>query len=426
MKKVLFWAIALRLLVAGLIFHPDIKTYNFQSSFLKHGVFNIYTYLVDNKKSLTLKDDFVYFPLTYFAVGGYQWAISPIIGAGFDSWLADASSTSVVSSPNIFKYLIILKLPYLILDILIAFLLMKFFKDREEGKKAFALWLFNPFTIYLIYAFSNIDIFAVLLTLIAFLLLKKDLPAARLPAGQGRQGNLLQASALIGLAAGFKLYPILFIPFMVLKARGLKEKVLVVMVPLLILTAIVLPFWSQAFIQSALVSGLTTRIFNPGFSIGFNESMIVSLLAISTLFFYAWLIDKKISPFNYWFILLLLIFSFSHFHIAWLLWIAPFAVILSVKKPKFSLPIFLLATLALMIPMLYQDRSMTISLFRVYSTWYDLIPTPFAVLEKFYDPYNLQSILHSIVAGGSLIIGFKLLGEGRRPRGSMARRGDSK
>ncbi len=395
MKKLLILAIILRILIAGFLFHPDIKTYNFQASFLKKGVFNIYTYLVENKKSLTLKDDFVYFPLTYFTVGGYQWIASPILGSGFDSWLADASSNSVVRNPNIFKYLAVLKLPYLVLDILIAFLLKRFFEDKEKGKKAFTLWLFNPFTIFLIYAFSNIDIYAVLLTVVAFLLLKKE--------------KLLLASATLGIAAGFKLYPILFIPFLILKAKSIKEKILAGVIPMLIMGAVVLPFWSPAFFQSAFVSGLTTRIFNPGFSIGFNESMIIGLLAISIIFFYGWIVDKKLNVFNYWIVILLSIFSFSHFHVAWLLWVAPFVVILAIKKPALSFSLFLLATLALIIPMLYEDRSMTISLFRVYSTWYDLIPTPFTIIQKFYDPYSLQSILHSIFAGGSLVVGYKLL-----------------
>lgn len=395
MKKLLIWAIVLRLLVAGFLFHPDVKTYNFQSSFLRQGVFNIYTYLTENKKNLPFKEEFVYFPLTYLTVGGYQWMTSPILGKDFDAWLFDAGANSVVRNPNIFKYLIVLKLPYLILDILIAFLLKKFFDDKEKGEKAFTLWLFNPFTIFLIYAFSNIDIYAVLLTVIAFLFLKKQ--------------KLVQASVLIGLAAGFKLYPILFVPFLVLAAKDIKEKVMTALIPIAILGVILIPFWSPAFIQSAFVSGLTTRIFNPGFSIGFNESMIVSLFAISSLFFFAWIIDKKINLMNYWIVLLFSIFSFSHFHVAWLLWIAPFMIILAVKKPSLSFPLFLLATVALMIPMLYQDRSMTISLFRIFSTWYDLLPTPFSIIQKFYDPYNLQSILHSILAGGSIIISFKLL-----------------
>lgn len=394
MKKLLVLAIVLRILVAGFLFHPDIKTYNYQASFLKKGVFNIYSYLVKNNKTLPIKDGFVYFPLTYFVLGGYQVVISPVLGSGFDSWLANASSNSIVNDPNIFRYLLILKLPYLVLDIAIAFLLKRFFDDRDKADKVFTLWLFNPFTIFLIYAFSNVDIFAVLLTVVAFLLLKKE--------------KLILASAILGIAAGFKLYPLLFIPFLFIKGKDLREKIFVVLLPAVILGIIVIPFWSQDFIQSALISGLTTRIFNPGFSIGFGESMIVGLFSISILFFYALLIDKKIKLFNYWVILLIFIFAFSHFHIAWLLWIAPFIVILACKKPSISIPLFLLAILAFMIPMLYDDRSMTISLFRIYSRWYDLISTPFAIVQKFYDPYNLQSILHSVLAGGSLVVGYKL------------------
>lgn len=397
MKKLLFLAIFLRLAVSAFLFHPDIKTYNFQASFLRKGVVNIYSYLTANKANLPLKDEFVYFPLTYFVLGGYQATVSGVLGSGFDSWLNDAGASSVVNNPNIFKYLVVLKFPFLVLDILIAFVLLKYFKDKEKGEKAFTLWLFNPFTILIIYAFSNIDIFSVLLTLVAFLFIKRE--------------KLLQASVFLGIASCFKLYPLLFIPFLFLKGKNLKEKLVVSFIPVLILVIVILPFWSPAFVQSAFISGLTTRIFNPGFSIGFSESIIIGLFLLSGLFFYGWLFDKKINLFNYWIIFLFLIFSFSHFHIAWLLWIAPFLVILAVKIPSLSLPLFLLTTLAMVIPFFYQDRSMTISLFRIYTTWYNLLPTPFTVLQKLYDPYNFMSILHSALAGGALIVGYKIFKE---------------
>ena len=83
------------------------------------------------------------------------------------------------------------------------------FKDKKEGERAFTLWLFNPFTIVLIYAFSNIDLFAVLLTLIAFLYIKRE--------------KLLTAAVFIGLAVSFKLYALLFVPFLILKAKNTKE-----------------------------------------------------------------------------------------------------------------------------------------------------------------------------------------------------------
>jgi len=387
MKKLLVLAIFLRILVAVFLFHPDIKTYNYQASFLKKGVFNVYTYLVDNKKTLPLKDDFVYFPLTYFVLGGYQIVASPILGNGFNSWLADAGANSVVNNPNIFKYLIVLKLPYLVLDMIIAFLLMEFFENKEDKKKVFIFWLFNPFTIILLYAFSNIDIFPVILTVLAFLMIKRQ--------------KLTTAALLFGVASGFKLYPLLFVPFLFLAGRTLKEKVLLALTPVVTFGVVILPFLSTAFFQSALVSGLTTGIFTSTFS----------TLAVAILFFYAVLIDKKINLFNYWIALFLIIFSFSLFHIQWLLWIAPFLVILAVRKPKLSWLIFLFGVLAFAIPFLYQDRFMTISLFRIYTTWFDLLPTPFTFIQRVYDPANLQTVIQSILAGGSLVLIYRIFKE---------------
>lgn len=392
MKKLLVLAIVLRVLVAAFLFHPDIKTFNFQASFLKKGIFNIYTYLVNNKKTLPLKDDFVYFPLTYFVLGGYQAVTSPVLGSSFDAWLSNADSNTSVMNPGIFKYLLVLKLPYLIVDIAIAFLLLNFFDEKEKGKRAFTIWLFNPFTIFIIYAFGNIDIFPVAITLLSLFLIKKE--------------KLTLAAITLGIAAGFKLYPLLFVPFLVLNGKSIRERILSGVLPFMVFGLISLPFISGAFLQSTLVSGLTTRIFNPGFSVGFGESIIVGLLLLSAMFFYAWLADKKPAMLNYWTLVLLIIFSFSHFHIAWLLWLAPFVVIWAVKKPLLSWPLFFLSITIILIPLLYQDRSMTISLYRVYSTWFDLLPTPFIAVQRFFDPYNLQSILHSLFAGGAAIIAY--------------------
>lgn len=394
MKKLIILAIVLRLLVAAFYFHPDIKTFNYQASFLKSGVFNIYSYLTSHKATLPLKEEFVYFPLTYFTLGSYQWLMQPVLGHGFDAWLANAGINSFVRDPQIFKYLVILKLPYLVLDIAIGFLLMKFFESKEEAKKVFIFWLFNPFTIALFYIFSNVDIFPIFLTVLSFLAIRRN--------------KLLLASVLLGVAAGFKLYPILFIPFIFLKGENLMDKLKILVAPIAILLVIIAPFLSVAFIQSALISGLTTRIFNPGLSLGFAEFNIVGLTGLVFLFFYALLVDKNINLFNYWIALFLIIFSFTHFNIQWLGWIAPFLVILSVKKPKLAVTIFILSLVAFLIPPLYNDRSMSVGLLRVYSTLFDLLPTPSTIIQLVYDPYNLQSILHSILAGGSLAVIYKL------------------
>lgn len=393
--KVLILAVVLRLFVSGLMFHPDIKTISFQTSFLKQGVVNIYPYLLNNKASLSLKEEFVYFPLTYLTLGSYQSILVTIFGQNYVQWLSDAGANSVVNNPNIIKYLMFLKLPLLAADLFIAFLLLNYFKDKEKGKEAFTLWLFNPFTIILIYAFSNIDIYAVLLTVIAFLFIKKN--------------QIIKASIFLGLAISFKLYPLLFVPFLFLKAKDIKEKIMTTVLPVSIFIATIVPFWSEAFVKSALVSGLSTRIFGPSFEIGFGESMVLGAMSLVTMFFFAYLYGKKIKLFNYFIVLLLIVFSFSHFHISWLLWIAPFLVILVVNKKDLGLPVFFWSVFAVLIPLFYADRSMSISLYRIYTNWFDLLPTPFTLIQKFYDPYAFQSLLHSALAGISIVLSYVLL-----------------
>ena len=393
MKKLIFLAIILRLLVGAFFFHPDIKTYNFQASFLKDGVLNIYDYLAANKNDLPLKEEFVYFPLTYLSLGSYQAFLHPLLGPDFGEWLADAGAHTTVTNPNIFIYLLALKLPYLAIDVLIAYLLFKYFDDKILGKKAFTIWLFNPFTIVLFYIFSNVDILSVFFVLLSLLFVKKK--------------NYGMSGVFLGIAAGFKLYPLLLLPFLMLKKESNLDRLKIIAGSLITLIFIVLPFFGNEFVSSTLITGLSTRIFSPGLPIGFEETIIPGLLGITMLFVWAYF-SKKRNMLHLWTAVLTLIFAFSHFHIAWIAWVAPFAVILFVKNPKLGLPMFFASILAFMIPILYQDRYMSISLFRAYSTLYDTLPTPFSFIQNVFDPYSLQSILHTGFAGISLVILYQI------------------
>lgn len=392
--KVFLLAILIRLLIMPFYFHPDIKTYSWQSSFLRDGVFNIYTYLIDNKQKLPLKEEFVYFPLTYFFLGTYQIVASPILGTNFKSWLSDASSEAV-NTIGTFRYLFILKFPYLILDLLIPFLLIKFFKDKKEKKEVFLLWLFNPISIAIIYIFSNIDIIPVTLTLISLLLFKNK--------------RIFLSALVLGVAAGFKAYPLVLLPFILLFTNNFKDLIKMLVVPIGTVILIIFLFWSTAFLNSALISGLTTRIAFPAIPIGFGESLIIGILSLSTLFF-AGLTEegKKLNQlWLYLLMTLLLVFSGIHYHVQWLLWIMPFLVIFSIFWKSLGKIAFVWLSLAFIIPLLYDDKSMSVSLFSAISTLFNLLPTPFLIIQQLYDPFILQGIIHSIIFGISIILVFR-------------------
>lgn len=397
LKRLFILAILLRLVLMPFFFHPDIKTYNFQSSFLKQGVGNIYDYLIENKDGLSLKEEFVYFPLTYFFLGSYQILISPLLGSEFFTWLSDASQ-QFPEQVSVFRYLFLLKLPYLILDLAIAFLLASLFIDLEQKRKAFILWLFNPFSIILIYVYSNIDIIPVLFTVASLLLAKKQKP--------------ILSSLLLGLGAGFKTYPLLFLPFLILLGKDTKQKILITLTCLFTFGIIILPFLTSInFRQATLFSGLTTRIFSVNLSLGFGETLMLPVIILAVLFFFA-LKDGFLKAENIWkyyLSLLLIIFSFIHFHIQWLLWLLPFAIILFIKEKALTILTILLITSAFLIPLFYDDKAMTFGTLRTISSLYNSFPTPFTLIQEFYDPYQLISILHSVLAGGSLILIWQML-----------------
>lgn len=397
-RKLLILAVLLRLILMPFLFHPDIKTYHFQASFLKNGVFNIYSFLDSHKAQLPLKEEFVYFPLTYFFLGAYQLLASPLLGDNFDNWLQDASGQAN-EQVGVYRYLLLLKLPYLLLDILIALMLTLFFASLVDKKRVFALWLFNPLTIILIYGFSNVDIIPVTLTVASLLLTKND--------------RLIWAGLLLGLAASFKAYPLLFLPFLLIYASTLKQQVGLLAAALGVFGLVLLPFVSSSsFQQAALVSGLTTRIVFPGLSIGFGQTLMASVISMFGLF----IVGLQSRPgwqklWTYYLAILLLLFSFIHFHIQWLVWLIPLVVLLNVTREKLAVVAWLLVIIALIIPLLFEDRSMSIGLFSAVSSLYNLVPIPFALVQRVYDPYVVQSVLHSMLAGGSLVLIWQMLKE---------------
>jgi len=376
MKKLILGAIFLRLLVMPFLFHPDIKVYSFQASHLKQGVWNIYE-----------REEFVYQPLTYLFLGSYQTLIQPL-ARGLDNWLAD-SSGEAITNPSLYWYLILLKVPILIFDFLIGFLLYKLM-----GKKALFLWLFNPLTIVLLYIFSNVDIFPLFFVLLSCLFYKKD-------------KNLLSAIAL-GVGAGFKMYPLLLLPFFLISQKDWRRMIIYLAGALGTFFLILMPFMGPAMLQSSLVSGLSTRIFQGQMPLGFGESLYPAVIGLVVIYLLAYL-KKNISMENWIVILLLTLFSFIHFHIQWLMWGAPFVLMVWLKNEKIK-PLLLVAILlAFSIPLMYNDKFMGASLFTPISSLFSLIPTPFAVVQKVFDPYVIQGVLHSALVGITIMLGYKLL-----------------
>ncbi len=392
--KILLLAVLLRILVMPFLFHPDIKVYNFQSSYLQKGVFNIYKFLHDERLNLPLKEEFVYFPLTYFLTGGYQWIVSPILGSDFYNWIQNKPAQE--GGYPVFRYLFILKLPILFFDILIAFLLTKFI-DGVRKKQIFALWLLNPISIIILYVFSNVDIYPVASVILSLLLIKNK--------------KVIPAAILLGIGASFKVFPLILLPFMILYLKNFNDRVKMLLFGLGSFILLTLPFlFTESFRSSALASGLTTRLLILNINLGFGESLLIGVGVISALVISAFLKDKLSfdNLMKYSYCIFLLILSFVHFHIQWLLWVLPGLVYISLSNKKAATLGWIVLIIGASIPLLYEDRFMSVSLYSLINNNFNLLPIPFGVLSKVYDPYIIQSGLHTIFATSSLYLTFYL------------------
>lgn len=398
--QALLMALFIRFLLMPFLYHPDIKSHHFHFYFLSQRVLNIYQYLAGNIQNLPYTDTFNYPPLVYFLFGSIQILLRPLLGNGFVTWLFDWGPERFFN-PLVFRYLFVLKIPYLILDILTALLLTQFFKEKKQKQKVFLFWLFNPIVLYAIYGLGHFDILPSFLVLLAVLLVLKD---------RKKLGGLT-----LGVAAAFKTYPLLLLPFLVvLGGKKARERLMLFILGIIPYLISILPFLnSAAFRQSVLFSGLSQRLFLAGISIGFGENLIIFIVALIFLFFLAFhrfsYQKEKIIPF--FLAIFLLVFSLSHFHPQWIVWILPFLTIVLIKKPSLLFPqlVFYLAFMGIVF--LFNDCAQLFGLLVPVNPNFLGVPSFFEVLRdrKIIDPFLIQSLSHSVLAGTAFWIGWQVL-----------------
>ncbi|MBU3956785.1 hypothetical protein KKI19_00690 [Patescibacteria group bacterium] len=398
--QVLLMALFIRFLLMPFLFHPDIKSHHFHFYFLSQRVFNIYQYLAGNIQSLPYTDTFNYPPLVYFLFGSIQILLRPFLGSGFVNWIFDWGPERIFN-PRIFHYLFVLKIPYLILDIVTAFVLTQFFKEKKQKQRVFLFWLFNPVVLYAIYGLSHFDILPSLLVLLAVLLVLRD---------RKKLGGLT-----LGVAAAFKTYPLLLLPFLViLGSKKTRERLMIFILGIIPYVISILPFLnSMAFRQSVLFSGLSQRLFLASIPLGFGENLIIFMTALTFLFFLAFhhfsSERERIIPF--FLAIFLLVFSLSHFHPQWIIWILPPLTIILVKKPSLLFPQLVFYFAFLGVVFLFNDRAQLFGLLVPVNPSFLGVPSFFELLRdrKIIDPFLIQSLGHSVLAGAAFWIGWQSL-----------------
>lgn len=317
--------IGLRFVLAGITVHPDLLSISAGDFLLtKKGILNIYEYLAGAPASERVievygRSFFTYPPLAYFTLGTFNFFLSPFFSQNlYTRFLGGVEAFSGLG----FNWdLMFLKFPYLIFDLLVAVLLFKIFeKDTKKAWLAFFLWLFNPLSWYTSFMVGQFDIMPTFLVVLSAYLVTKD-------------KNLLAAFCL-GLGASLKMFPLFFLPILVfVLGRNIWQKLKFTLTGFLPYLVSMAPFLNSAhFRQTVLFSGQSQKMLFMSLPVSGAEGIYLFVFGTMLVYFYAaWRGEKK-NVWQYYFWLLLLFFSVTHFHPQWFLWITPFLIWAAVES----------------------------------------------------------------------------------------------
>lgn len=324
---------------------------------------------------------FNYPPLAYLSHGIFNFLLWPLYPpSAWHTLIWDFGHFRGV--PGSTLLLIILKLPYLIADVLILVFVTKLL---PAGKKQLGLilWVVNPFVLYSAYLMGQDDVIIALGFVLAIYFSSR------------RQGSL--AAISLGLAAGFKPFALIVLPFMT------KDKWRSILVGLVTYGLIVLPYMgSTAFKHYALFAAQSDKPLYAKIMVSGSQYLPLFIVGIVGLWWWNRQRPKDLAQWAWLATPLLLFFAVTHWHPQWLTWLTPFLLLAAVLVPKTRWPIAVLTLVCVGIVLTF-DNTLTFGLVgENVDLWQKL--TPVMSLDL------LASLLRGVLAGTSLALGAWLYG----------------
>lgn len=393
-------AIVMRLVVMGITFHPDLSGQLLSSYFFAFkNITNVYDHLATLPatdplvKNFGVGDIFIYPPLTYFTLGSFLKISSLIVPEKFFLDLMNGLSIYQAGLPI---NLIVLKLPYLFVDIAMAFALASLFEEEKQKRNAFLLWLFNPVTFYATFSMGVFDIIPAIFTVLSLVFAKRK--------------KLGLAAVMIGIGTAYKQYPIFLLPFVVLSAKGFWNRVRVALCGLVPYLITIAPYLLSSAFKAMVFGPKSQKMFYMEWMLSGAEGLYPYLLGFVILVWSAYrnrhLVEKL---WKYYLGYFLILFSVTHFHPQWFLWISPFIVIELVANNWRNLWLIITVFACYIFIVLTFENSLSIGLFAVINQNLNQFPGIDKLLSAKTDLFFLKSSVRSIFAATSMFLIFDLI-----------------
>lgn len=346
----------------------------------------------------------------------WLWLLKPLLPGGSEIWSQTAAVFGVGVQEHEFerflgyeylsRLLFLLKLPYILADLVAGYLLMRLV-DPDRRVLVAALWLLNPLVIYTTVLFARHDSLAIAIMLLGVLLAT----AGRRYVGLG---------FLLG-AAVMRFFPVLIAPFFLIAYRRTKRE-------LLLLTSILGGGWllldgvtwaltgdspSLTILNRYPHVGYLFELSVPLYRFPFGQTLELFLFPLVYLMLLFWyyerdpegtrdLIPAATAVYS-------LVFALTFFHPQYAIWLVPFMV-LAVARYRFLLPLHLVQVVLLLLHSLQWGAATTTELFLPLSVEaVSLLPDPRNVIAAQMPLDLFFALVRTLLAAISIWIAFRVM-----------------
>jgi hypothetical protein len=390
------WLIAgllLRLVLMPLTLHPDLWGHSLTAYFFAYeGRLDIYDFLAGLSqehplvRNFGVTDIFIYPPLTYFTLGIFRVLVKPFTDPAFIPQLMN-NPAQVYSNPGLFQHLFLFKIPYLFVDIGLAFILANLFKQQKRKKLAFGLWMFNPLVLYTTFMIGQLDLLPTFFCVLAVYLAMKE----------KKDFSLVS----LGIGGSYKMFPLLFIPpAAFVLGKNLKERIRLLILGFLPFFVFIAPYLnSKAFRAMVLFSPKSQKMLFMGWPVSGAEVVYPFIFFLVIIYLFAYYFKKKIPLSTYFLAILLLIYSVTHFHPQWFLWVTPFLIWEALKNNFKNALLSLILFLCWLAITLFFEPSLSFGLFNPIWPQLQRAQGLSETFARYTDVFQMKSLVRSVFAG---------------------------
>lgn len=391
---ILLTGILIRLFLSAITFHKDTAHFDLAGYVLGKGnLLNFYDYTFTLSRDDQLLKNypvalFNYPPAVYLTLGGLNWILTGLVDDNFRSdFLFNFQNT--LGDVRLYLHLILLKIPYLPFDMVIAYLLYNLFEKRRAKNLAFTLWVFNPWILYSTYMMGQFDIIPTTFVVLALYTATKKVDLNK---------KVFLAAFFLGIGAAFKIYPLLLLIPLAILLNSWPKRILAILLGVSVYLITIIPFiGSLGFRSTALVANQTFKSLYAQIPVSGGESIILFLAFVG--FFYLMFLYRVEKIENLWqrfFIILLLFFIFTHYHPQWFLWLTPFLIIELLSNNFKHLFLLILIAISFLGAISLFEQSLSIGLFVPISKTLLGGPNLWQLLNQNSDINFLRSLFQSL------------------------------